>query len=299
MKNVRHAMTTPKPERPRHTVAEKRNDIVLLRRRIADLEAFDVTQVAKRFSTPAVTSLETAVSSTLASIFGHGTTEYNRYRSATKLDHGAITMGGAWARGARDEASEAQRYLSEGRDQAVTLLRQAVQSLEEEIEFAVPETAGIDPPSATLSSRKVFVVHGHDEAAKHELARFLEQLELEVVILHEQPNQGRTIVEKFQEYANEVGFAVVLFTPDDIGGRVDSESQAARARQNVVFELGYFVAKLGRGKVCLLRKGDVEIPSDLYGVVYTDLDANGGWKLGLVKELHASGLPFDPKKVWG
>lgn len=142
------------------------------------------------------------------------------------------------------------------------------------------------------------MVHGHDDAAKHELARFLEKVELEAIILHEQPNQGRTIIEKFVACAGEVGFAVVLLTPDDLGGAKAVPTQAARARQNVVFELGYFVAKLGRGKVCLLRKDDVEIPSDLYGVIYTDLDAKEGWKVGLVKELKAAGLAFDANKVW-
>ena len=149
------------------------------------------------------------------------------------------------------------------------------------------------------TTNKVFVVHGHDNAAKHELARFLERVELEAVILHEQPNQGRTIIEKFIEHAGEVAFAVVLFTPDDLGGAQAASTQAARARQNVVFELGYFVGQLGRGRVCLLRKGDVEIPSDLYGVIYTELDENEGWKIALVKELKAARLTFDANKVWG
>ncbi len=147
-------------------------------------------------------------------------------------------------------------------------------------------------------SNKVFVVHGHDDGAKHELARFLEKIELEAVILHEQANQGRTIIEKFLACADEVGFAVVLFTPDDLGGASTAPVQVARARQNVVFELGYFVAKLGRGNVCLMRKGDVEIPSDLFGVIYTELDGNEGWKMALVKELKAAGLSFDANKMW-
>ena len=127
--------------------------------------------------------------------------------------------------------------------------------------------------------RKVFVVHGHDEAAREAVARFLEQLELEAVVLREEPDKGRTIIEKFEHCAADVSFAVVLLTPDDLGGATTAPAQVARARQNVIFELGYFVGKLGRGRACLLRKGEVEIPSDLYGVIYKDMDATEGWKL--------------------
>ena len=115
---------------------------------------------------------------------------------------------------------------------------------------------------------------------------------------HEQPNQGRTIIEKYEQSAAEVGFAVVLMTPDDMGAAVSSDVQNQRARQNVIFELGYFAGKLGRGRVCLLRKGNVEIPSDLFGVVYTDMDPAEGWKSALVKELKAAGIQFDANRMW-
>jgi predicted nucleotide-binding protein len=102
---------------------------------------------------------------------------------------------------------------------------------------------------------------------------------------------------KFETYAKQVGFAVVLLTPDDLGGPASAPALVARARQNVIFELGYFVGKLGRGRACLLRNGEVEIPSDLYGVIYTKMDAAGGWKLKLVKELKAAEIPFNQAKV--
>jgi predicted nucleotide-binding protein len=123
---------------------------------------------------------------------------------------------------------------------------------------------------------KVFVVHGHDDAALHSVARFLEQLDLKPVILREQADRGRATIEKFEEHAGQVCFAVVLLTPDDIAASPATSAQSARARQNVIFELGYFAGSLGRGRACLLRKGDVEIPSDLYGVIYTDMDPSGG-----------------------
>lgn len=116
--------------------------------------------------------------------------------------------------------------------------------------------------------------------------------------MREQPDQGRTIIEKFEDCADEVGFAVVLLTPDDIAGSAATPGSARRARQNVVFELGYFAGKHGRGRTCLLRKGDVEIPSDLYGVIYSNLDNDDGWKLKLVRELKAAGQAFDANRMW-
>ncbi|MEE8356570.1 MAG: nucleotide-binding protein, partial [Anaerolineales bacterium] len=110
-----------------------------------------------------------------------------------------------------------------------------------------------EPEKPPGDSKKIFIVHGRDEEAKDSLARFLEKLGLEVIILHEQPNQGRTIIEKFEDYS-DVGFAVVLLTPDDIGGRANDLELLPRARQNVVFELGFFIGALGRERVCALHK---------------------------------------------
>jgi predicted nucleotide-binding protein len=294
----------PLPERPFHTVEQKRQDIERLQRRIRELEAFDPQTITKRFSDPAVTALETAIDETLAAIFGHATVEYRRYSHATSLDHGPVIMnistdwitargGGA---GYRDELAEARQYAAEGKQQALSLLRQAVRGLEEEIELATP-----DAPLAVeraKPSNKVFVVHGHDEAALQAVARFLERLRLEAVILREELDAGRTIIEKFEDCAADVGFAVVLLTPDDLGGIATGSATASRARQNVIFELGYFAGKLGRGRACLMRKGAVEIPSDLYGVIYTDLDSGEAWKMKLVKELKAAKLEFDANRMW-
>ena len=105
---------------------------------------------------------------------------------------------------------------------------------------------------------KVFVIHGHDESALQTVARFLERLEIETVILHEKPNKGRTIIEKIESYA-DVKFAVVLLTPDDAGALEKRKDDLGfRARQNVVFEFGYFMGKLGQKSVCALVKGDME-----------------------------------------
>jgi predicted nucleotide-binding protein len=179
--------------------------------------------------------------------------------------------------------------------QQIATLESILERLEilEEMPINQPEA------DAVRDLSKVFVVHGHDDAALQGVARFLERIELTAIILREQPDQGRTIIEKFEACAKEVGFAVVLLTPDDLmEASATTNRNTSRARQNVIFELGYFAGKLGRGRACLLRKGEVEIPSDLYGVIYTELDAADGWKLKLAKELKAAGLKFDSDKVF-
>jgi predicted nucleotide-binding protein len=141
---------------------------------------------------------------------------------------------------------------------------------------------------------KIFLVHGHDIASLHETARFLEKLNQDVIILHEQPNQGKTIIEKFIDYS-EVGFAVVFLTPDDRGGTISTsfEKQLLRARQNVIFELGYFIGKLGRNRVCALYSQGVEIPSDYSGVLFIEFDDRGAWRLALAREMKAAGFNID------
>lgn len=144
-------------------------------------------------------------------------------------------------------------------------------------------------------SRKVFIVHGHDDGAREAVARFLERIGLEAIILHEQANQGRTVIEKVVANS-DVGFAVVLLTPDD-EGCVKGGTPEPRARQNVLLELGYFIGRLGRDKVCALKRGGLEIPSDFAGVVWEQMDNNGGWKQSLARELEAAGHDIDWNKV--
>jgi predicted nucleotide-binding protein len=286
----------PKPERPPLSVEQKRVCVERFRKRIKDLEAFNPQTLQKRFA-PEVAALENAIDEALSAAFGHGTVAYDRYAGAARLDHGPIRV--MLGNPTPDTAHEARTYVAEGRQAAIVMLRQAIRALEEEIaeETQLPKPI-TKQPELSVSNDKVFVVHGHDEATREAVARFLEKIELKAIILHEQPDQGRTIIEKFEAYANQVCFAVILLTPDDLGGPASEPAQVTRARQNVIFELGYFVGRLGRGRACLLRKGEVEIPSDLYGVIYTDMDAGEGWKLKLVKELKAAGIDFDANKVW-
>jgi predicted nucleotide-binding protein len=143
----------------------------------------------------------------------------------------------------------------------------------------------------------VFIVHGHDIEAKESVARHVEKLGLKAIILHEMPNKGRAVIEKFEDYSN-VGFAVVLLTPDDLGASKDKrEELKPRARQNVIFEFGYFVGKLRRERVCVLYKENVEIPSEYEGILYVEMDKGGGWKQALTKEMKEAGIRIDPAKL--
>lgn len=133
--------------------------------------------------------------------------------------------------------------------------------------------------------KKVFIVHGHNETARERVARTLSELKLKPIILHEQIDGGKTIIEKFEDNSNDVGFAVILLTADDLGKAKSSNDYHYRARQNVIFEMGFFMAKLGRSRVFLLKESEVEEPNDISGVIYTKLDNSHDWAHRLVKEL--------------
>jgi hypothetical protein len=189
-----------RPERPFHSIEEKKQDIVRLQRRIQDLEKFDPAAITKR-DDPSVTEIQRAIDDTLRFVFGHGTIEYKKYESAGQLNHGLRLLSREWGRAATlDDPAEARRFVAaaEGKDQALVLLRQAVNTLEEEIEFTAPSPSN-EQENPRQPSRKVFIVHGHDGEAKNEVARFLSKIELEEIILHERPNGGRHLLTKFQE----------------------------------------------------------------------------------------------------
>lgn len=180
---------------------------------------------------------------------------------------------------------------------AVMMAGTVLQYLFDYLESTRPVTEQTAKINLKTNTRKIFVVHGHDEAANESVARFLAKLDLEPVILHEQTNEGKTVIEKFEHHSNDVGFAVVLLTPDDVGSvKTNQEILHPRARQNVIFELGYFFAKLGRKNVCALYK-DIELPSDFSGVLYISMAAGGVWKYQLAKEMKQAGLDVDMNKI--
>jgi len=169
-------------------------------------------------------------------------------------------------------------------------------SIKSEIELYSKDDSDISVKSRKAKSSKIFIVHGHNDAMKLAAARVITQLGLSPVILHEQPNKGRTIIEKFERLSKDISFAVVLLSADDImhDGRY-------RARQNVIFELGYFIANLGRDNVIALydvSNGEIEIPSDITGVLYESYDKpDGSWRFELVQELQAAGFKVDANSL--
>ena len=145
------------------------------------------------------------------------------------------------------------------------------------------------------SYSKVFIVHGHDNLAKQEVARFIEKLSFKAIILSEQPSEGKTIIEKIEEYS-DVDFGIVLYTPCDEGREKGLSTLNPRARQNVVFEHGFLIGKLGRESVKKKKKGPVETPNDISGIIYTPMDENGGWKLMIAQEMKRVGYQIDLNK---
>ncbi len=288
-RRTRSSSSAPQPASL--TIDEMRKAIVPLKKRISELESFkpeslkSSEEIRKKIS-----PIERAIESTLARVFGIDTAEANIYRGACNLRHWPIYSN------TETPFHEVQEGAIEGKREALVDLQAAVNSFEEQIEEAEPTTP---LPNSTRehskNNLKVFVVHGHDDAARLDVARVLEAGGFTPIILNEQANRGQSIVEKI-ETNDDVGFAVVLLTPDDVGGKKD-EPTHPRARQNVIFELGYFIKGLGRDRVCVLKKGEVEFPSDYLGVIWVDLDKAGAWKMKLANELGAAGFELDLQRM--
>lgn len=177
-----------------------------------------------------------------------------------------------------------------------SLIRQLIIPFARDYRAFVLNNGAMKPKMPSRMSKNIFIVHGHDGEARESVARFITSLGLKPIILHEQANRGRTVIEKV-EANSDVSFAIVLLTPDDLGKGKDQPELEPRARQNVLLELGYFFGKLGREHVCALKKGDVEIPSDFAGVVWEKMDGGNGWKLALARELQAAGHHIDWNQI--
>lgn len=184
-------------------------------------------------------------------------------------------------------------YVVAGVKEAVAVLEAAKFELEITAEAGAPEAASETRPEP---STRVFIVHGQDDARKFELAALLQSLTgEEPVILHQQANGGKVLIEKLEEHGGGAGFAVVLLTGDDVGRakQLEHSDDQLRARQNVVFEMGFFFGLIGRERVAVLYEPGVELPSDISGLVYTELDTAGGWKPKLASELSRAGISVD------
>jgi predicted nucleotide-binding protein len=202
--------------------------------------------------------------------------------------HSAAT--GAIVRNVVQDTAETFQYRREAIKRGINTLR----SIGERLEFLAEPEAEAETRPTTPGGKQVFVVHGRDRALREQVARLLDRLDVEPIVLEEQPDRGRTIIEKFEDHALSVGYAVALLTADDFGRGPDDEGwpeQPNRARQNVVLELGYFMGALGRSRVAALLGPGVEQPSDIHGLLYISTD--GPWELRLAKEMREAGLPVD------
>jgi len=212
--------------------------------------------------------------------------------SSTYLDDLEVIYYSYWA-GIDENVTD--ESWSEGQSKMLNLLK----TMEEDLTLDVNKTIKKD---RTKLSNKIFIVHGHDEEMKQAVARIVEKIGLVPIILHEQPNKGRTIIEKFEDYS-DLNFAIVLLSPDDIAYPKDKppEIKEFRARQNVIFELGFFVGKLGREHVFILYREEhnFEFPSDYLGICYTPYDSKGRWRFDLIGELNSCGYNVDANKLIG
>lgn len=203
---------------------------------------------------------------------------------------------------------EARRFVNLPEDLTLHIgcdqRRKFLESLKDDIMRHPVEIIGPDPLESeenelhvkkTQRGNRVFLIHGHGQM-EDTVASYVEQLGLEPVILREQPDRSQTVIEKFEKHS-DVAFAIAILTEDDEGRRRGEDKLHPRARQNVIFELGYFAGKLGRSHVVALCAKRVEIPSDWSGVIYIPIDANEGWKLRLAKDLAAAGFEVDAHKM--
>lgn len=180
--------------------------------------------------------------------------------------------------------------------QAKTIIESAIEEVEEWKDNNTIGTTALTQTPQSLDSNKIFIVHGHDELAISQVCEVLIKLKLEPIILKEEASKSNTIIEKIERLSSEVGFGIVLYTACDIGGK-NSDSLQPRARQNVLLEHGFLMAKLGRENTLALKKGNVETPSDVQGLVYTTMDEHKAWQYKLVDELKASGYSVSKDSI--
>lgn len=194
--------------------------------------------------------------------------------------------------------SRVKAFIS-GKDEVVNLIDMMIYELELSFIENKEKLVKVDNEKHNTNNN-IFLVHGHNEEMKQSVARTVEKLNLNPIILHEQPNNGRTIIEKFTDHS-DVSFAIVLLSADDFGYTIKEKpkDKKLRARQNVIMELGFFLGKLGRQKVVALFevKDNFEFPSDYQGVIFIPYDNNGQWKFQLFRELKVGNFDLDANKI--
>jgi predicted nucleotide-binding protein with TIR-like domain len=229
------------------------------------------------FQTADGISLQSAMVARAGEIYRGGTTT-----NLTKKERAAFKAASLSAGSMNDVSKVGEEVVPLGQTEPAWTPEHVGQPLSPPISKPPRSTEPVERP------RKVFVVHGHDELMREQVARYLEQLDFEAIVLHEQTNRGKTLVEKL-EANGDVGFAIILLSGDDHGSK-PGDALRPRARQNVVLEWGYFWGRLGREHVIVPRKGDVDLPSDMSGLVWELFDDRGAWKSKISGELEAAGM---------
>ena len=259
------------------------------------LDRADELQKSRSEVSPEFSAWESDIKITLNRLYGSKSEEYARF-DAIWFSPGVYYDG--------QPQSEFFEAYQKGMTQARLFLKSRIEDLELQIPEVEQGPANLMP--SPRSTKKAFIIHGHDHGIKETVARFLSKIGIEPVILHEQPNEGRTVIEKFEEYAH-VPFAIAIFSADDLGvakAELIKGSQSLksllrdRPRQNVIFEFGYFLGKLGRKNVVAILDERIEKLSDYAGVIYIPFDSSDGWRLRLFKELKAAGFEIDANSVF-
>jgi predicted nucleotide-binding protein len=257
--------------------------IMKLKRRITEVE--DIKSKKLKCEDPQNRVVLTNIRKDLLEIYGEYSPEYKE-NHLIDFWHGGM--------GFNMDDFEIEIKYQEGIDPVIVILNGLIERLNEHKEYLVPKSNIVtEEKNVVLNSKKCFIVHGRENDAKETIARFISKIGLDPVILHEKPNSGKTIIEKFEDYS-DAAFTIVILAPDDYGCLVseysDRETLKKRARQNVIFELGYFIGKINRNKVIAIIVDDIEIPSDLSGIIYIKMDNDDGWKIKLVRELRELGI---------
>lgn len=213
----------------------------------------------------------------LSNMFGRDSVELQQFK---KIHFGLVVMT-SWTT-KEDEIRATQADLEQARE----FLRDILADFETKDRIENGENV----------RNKVFIVHGHDSALKYQVSNLLRKVGIPPIILHEQINASDTIIEKLERYGEEAAAAIILFTPDDFGNVATEEEKHKRARQNVVFEAGFFMGLLGRDKtVIVVTDNSIELPGDLSGVVYSTPQTA---EITIAAELKKMGLPVDMNKLY-
>ena len=272
------------------TIEEIEVGIRKIERRLSDLRDLDPANT--KHDDPRIDRIESDIRNSILEVFGPDSPEYDEHKYFT-INQGPFAIN--------QPEYETQSNFQRGLPYAMEILSGLVRRLNEKKEDFQSLSHRPGTPNFAANLKKVFIVHGRDDELKETVARFLEKLDLEAIILSEKPSQGQTVMEKFETHS-DVKAAIILLSPDDIGClnehyKATSTNLKMRARQNTILELGYFVGKLGRKNVIPLKRGEIELPSDIHGIIYVSFDESEGWKLKLAKELKGAGLTVDMNKI--